>query len=319
MSIYITGSLAYDRIMKFSGKFNDSILSDHLDILSVSFFIDDLEEKLGGVAGNIAHTLALMGELPVIVATAGKDFELYEKALKERGLPLQGVNIQEDSLTASCYLIVDNNNNQITAFHAAAHKKPSTYDFSELKQDDFAIIGATNPQDMIAHPQVFKKRGIRYIFDPSQQLPVFPAKQLPSCIEGAYLLIGNEYEINLIGEMTGKSFDDLVAMTTRGVIVTKGEHGSLVVEKNSKPVTIPAVSVSAIADPTGAGDSYRSGLLKGLAANISLPQCAALGATCAAYCVEVNGTQVHNFTQESFKERYEKTFGTGSFPSEISF
>ena len=315
MALYLTGSLAYDRIMNFPGKFAESILADHLHILNVSFFIDKLEENLGGNAGNIAYTLHLLGEKPVIVATAGKDFARYRETLSAYGLPLHAIREIPEMLTASAYIITDQTNNQITAFHAAAMMEPSEYSFQGLNpESDIALIGPANPGDMIAHPLLYKEKGLRYIFDPAQQLPVLQGDDLRKCIDGAYILIGNDYEISLISEKTGYSLETLTGMTRRGVIITYGEKGSAIFEKGQAPVAIPALPISGVVDPTGAGDAYRSGLIKGLVAGRPLPECARLGAACSAYCIEHNGPQEHSFTMAEICARYETTFGKGTFP-----
>lgn len=305
MALYITGSLAYDRIMTFPGKIKDSILMDHLHILNVSFFIDQLDEMLGGNAGNIAYSLALLEEKPIIVSTAGKDFTKYKKVLEHMDLSLEGITILKEELTAGAYIITDQDNNQITAFHAAALLSPSKYKFPNLDpKNDFALIGPSNPQDMIGHAKLFKEKGVRYIFDPAQQLPVLDPKDIKEYVKGAYLLMGNDYEITLISETTGLSLKELVENTQRGVIVTYGAKGSKIFEKGKGDIQIPAVAVSDVKDPTGAGDAYRAGVLKGLKANKSLEICGKLGATASAYCLESLGTQGHRFNLERFSGRY---------------
>lgn len=311
MSIYLTGSLAYDRIMNFSGNFTDSILPDQIHNLSVSFFIDHLEEKLGGNAGNIAYTLSLLGEQSIVVGTAGKDFSRYSDMLEQWGLSREGIHMLDDELTASAYIMTDKNNNQITGFHAAAMMTPSTYDFPNLDPEaDFALIGPSNPDDMNRHAAFYREKGVRYIYDPSQQLPMLSAKELLSCLEGAYLLVGNDYEIQLIQNVTGRSKAELVDMTLRGLITTYGANGSVVTEKDvEEEKTIAAVPVSQVVDPTGAGDAYRAGLIKGLLLKQSLAECARLGSTCAAYCIEGHGTQAHDFTLDDFFRRHSGAFG----------
>lgn len=311
MSIYLTGSLAYDRIMNFPGNFTDSILPDQIHNLNVSFFIDRLDEQLGGNAGNIAYTLALLGERPIIVGSAGRDFDRYAAALEQEGLSLEGIERFDDELTASAYIMTDQNNNQITGFHAAAMTRPSSYDYPGLDPETaIALIGPSNPHDMITHPAFYKERGVRYIFDPSQQIPILTGPDLADCIEGAYLLVGNDYEIQLIQNVTGRTREELVEMTVRGVISTCGEKGSVVTEKGApEGKSIAAVPVSQVLDPTGAGDAYRAGLIKGLLLGQSLADCARLGATCAAYCIEQRGTQGHNFGLDDFFRRHATAFG----------
>lgn len=310
MSIYLTGSLAYDRIMNFPGNFVDSILPDQIHNLNVSFFIDRLEERLGGNAGNIAHTLALLGEKPLIVGTAGKDFARYAGELERRGLSLDGILMLEDEPSASAYIMTDQMNNQITGFHAAAMITPSTYDFAEIDpQADIALVGPSNPDDMIRHPALFKEKGVRYIYDPSQQLPMFDKDALLACIDGSYLLIGNDYEIQLIANTTEKTREELAAMTSLGLISTLGEEGCLILENGKDARHIPAAPVSALVDPTGAGDAFRAGLIKGIVLEQSLAECARLGSTCAAFCVEASGTQEHDFSIEAFFHRYSTVYG----------
>lgn len=311
MAIYLTGSLAYDRIMNFPGSFTDAILPDQIHNLNVSFFIDHLEEKLGGNAGNIAYSLSLMGERAIIVGSAGRDFDRYAAVLEQQGLSLEGIQRFDDELTASAYIMTDRNNNQITGFHAAAMTRPSGYDFPALDPDEsIALVGPSNPDDMVNHPALYKNKGVRYIFDPSQQIPILSAGQLESCIDGAYLLVGNDYEIQLIQNVTGRSKAELVGMTRRGLVTTLGEKGSVVTEKDSdEEESIPAVSVNQVVDPTGAGDAYRAGLIKGVLLQQPLADCARLGATLAAYCIERRGTQGHNFMLDDFFRRHSTAFG----------
>ena len=297
--------------MNFPGKFTDSILPDQIHNLNVSFFIDRLDEKLGGNAGNIAYTLCLLGEKSIIVGCAGKDFDRYAGELQQHGLSLEGITRFDDQLTPSAYIMTDQMNNQITGFHAAAMMMPSTYAFPSLNPaEDIALIGPSNPQDMNAHPALYREKGVRYIYDPAQQLPILTAEQLLTCIQGAYLLIGNDYEIQLIMNSTGRSKEELAAMTQKGIVTTLGEKGSLVTDKESgEEKAVPAVSVSKVADPTGAGDAYRAGLIKGLVLGQSLYESACLGATCSAFCVECQGTQGHDFLIDDFMLRHAKTFG----------
>jgi adenosine kinase len=297
--------------MNFPGKFIDSILPDQIHNLNVSFFIDKLEEKLGGNAGNIAYTLHLLSERSTIVASVGRDFDHYASILEERGLSLEGILRLKTALTASAYIMTDQNNNQITGFHAAAMMTPSSYDFPQLAPErDIALIGPSNPDDMNRHPALYRKKGMRYMSEPSQQRPILTANQLLAAIEGAYLLVGNDYEIQLIMNTTGCAKEELLRMTTRGIITTLGEHGSLVAEKGAdQEVAVPCAPVSKVVDPTGAGDAYRAGLIKGLLLKQPLVECARLGATCAAFCIEHFGTQEHSFSIDDFFRRHSSAFG----------
>ncbi len=303
--------MAYDRIMNFQGRFTDAILPNQIHNLNVSFHIDSLQEKLGGNAGNIAYTLTLLGERPFIIATAGKDFARYREELEKRGLPLEGIRVLDDEFTASAYITTDMVNNQITAFHAAAMNFPSLW-FPEKPdpKKDIALIGPSNPGDMNRHPAMYREKGVRYVYDPAQQLPVLGGEQLLDAIGGAYLLVGNDYEIQLIINTTGRTLAELVGLTAAGVIITLGEKGSMLRSKDGQETMVPAVPVSGVVDPTGAGDAYRSGLIKGIVLEQPLDECARLGSTCAAFCIEQAGPQGHYFTLDEFFRRHSSAYGS---------
>ena len=307
MSIYVAGSLAFDRIMTFNGSFSDHILADKLHILNVSFLIDGLIEKRGGCAGNIAYTLALMGEKPLILSTAGKNFAEYGEQLKSMGLSLEGIRIMRDEFTPSCTLITDKNNNQINGFHPAAMNFPCQYDFSRINpEEDWGIVSPGNLDDMKNLPRLFREKGVRYIFDPGQQIPALSGNELIDAINGSDLLVTNDYELEMICKKTGRTTAELRTIT-RCIITTLGEKGSLV--NNGAETHIGVARTTSVIDPTGAGDAFRSGLLKGLIHNLDIVSAARLGTTCASYCIEKSGTQEHSFTYDSFASRYSAAFG----------
>jgi adenosine kinase len=191
--IYIAGSVAYDRIMTFPGAFEDQLLPDRLHILNVCFLIDRVVLKRGGTAGNIAYSLALLGEKPRILGAAGKDFTLYEAALKKLKLPRDGIRIVKDDFTAAAFIITDRDNNQITAFSPSAMRVPCEYAFPALEPaNDIALVGPGNLEDMVRLPALFRKRGIRYIFDPGQQIPALSGDELSGALTGAFACITND-------------------------------------------------------------------------------------------------------------------------------
>lgn len=295
--------------MNFPGKFIDAILPDQIHHLNVSFFIDKLEEKLGGNAGNIAYSLSLLGERSIIAGSAGKDFGPYQAELEQRGLSLEGITVFQDQLTASAYITTDMVNNQITAFHAAAMMLPCEYTFPHLNPaEDIALIGPTNPDDMRRHPRLYRESGVRYIYDPGQQIPVLSGDDLREAISGAWLLVGNDYEIQLIMSKTGLTKADILGMTSQGLITTLGEQGSLV-SCAGEELHVPAVPVSQVKDPTGAGDAYRAGIIKGAVLGLPMVEGARMGATCAAFCIEEQGTQGHSFSLDVFIQRHSAAFG----------
>ena len=235
MSIYVAGSLAFDRIMSFNGAFADHILADKLHILNVSFLIDGLVEKRGGCAGNIAYTLALMGEKPLILATAGKNFSEYGTFLESKGISLEGVRVMKDEFTASCTLITDKNNNQINGFHPAAMGFPCEYAFPHPDASaDWGIVSPGNLDDMKALPRLFREKGIRYIYDPGQQIPALSGDDLLDAITGSALLVTNDYELEMISKATQRTRAELRALTG-GVITTLGERGHRRAQNRGRP------------------------------------------------------------------------------------
>ena len=308
MKVFISGSLAYDRIMDFPGKFSDHILPDKVHILNVCFTVNGLTEKFGGTAGNIAYTLTLLGESPTILATLGRDNKGYEARLDELGLSREGVRLIPEALTAGAYITTDKSDNQITAFNLGAMAFPSLYDFDGVDPSGaLAIMSPGNTEDMVTYSRRYKEIGLPYIFDPGQQIPVTPPELLAEMITGAKILISNDYELEMIGRATGWSQEEILERCG-AVIVTLGERGSLVCTKDSED-RVPAIPVDKLCDPTGAGDAYRAGLIKGLVEGLPLGRAARLGAVTAAYAVEQYGTQEHCFTLEEFQARYDKHFG----------
>lgn len=306
MSIYVNGSMAYDRIMNFPGSFSDSILPDKIHIMNVSFMIERLDEKLGGCAGNIAYSLAVLGQKSVIVSSVGRDFARYEDALKTLGLSPEGISRRDDELTPGAYIITDQNNNQITAFNPGAMRHPAGYSFDELGPGDFVVVSPGNLEDMQAIPRICKQKGAYCIYDPGQQLPVLTGEMLAEAIDGSFMLICNDYEFELICKKTGKTPEEIAGMA-ENIIVTLGENGSRV-QSGGTTEMVPAVAPEEVKDPTGAGDAYRSGLLKGLAMGLGVMESARIGSSTASFCVEYHGTQAP-FTAEECKKRHQDAFG----------
>ena len=308
MKILVSGSLAYDRIMDFPGKFSDHILPDKIHVLNVSFTENGLQEKFGGTAGNIAYSLALLGEQPVILATAGKDFDRYEAWLQGHQLSLAGIRRVEEPLTAGAYITTDQADNQITGFNPGAMKYPSLFEFDGMDpQKTLAIVAPGNLEDMLRYTRRCKERKMAYIFDPGQSIPALSADQLVEMLTGSRLLISNDYELEMIMRATGLEKAQLL-QRAGGIITTLGEDGSLVCTQDEE-IKIPAARAARVVDPTGAGDAYRAGLIKGLVLGTSLADAARTGGVCASYAVECYGTQEHIFSEEDFWARYERNFG----------
>lgn len=308
MNIYVTGSLAFDRIMSFPDKFSNHILPDKIHILNVCFLVDGLTERFGGTAGNIAYSLALLDEKSVILSQVGKDFAAYDERLHHFGFSVEGIRTLDQEFTAGAYITTDQSDNQITGFNPGAMKYPCQYDMSKINGNDaLGIISPGNLGDMIDHPKYYRENKIPFIFDPGQQIPAFTSEQLKESFLGAEILITNDYELEMIMNATGMSKDDILDSVAY-LITTLGEKGS-VVNCKGEETFVDVVPAEAVVDPTGAGDAFRSGLLKGLSMGKTVVDACKLGATSATYAVEKNGTQEHSFTMDEFTARYEAVFG----------
>jgi len=303
-TIIVSGSLAYDRIMDFPGHFHEHILPDKIHSLNVAFQVNGVREKFGGTAGNIAYALYLMGEKPVISATIGRDYHQYFAWLAANGIPIDKIKIIDDEFTAGAYITTDLSDNQITGFNPGAMKYSSQLDFDSLDPDEtILIVSPGNLDDMVNYPQVCKARGIEYIFDPGQSLPMLSREGLIAAIEGSKILISNDYELDLIMIKTGLDKKALLGLT-EAIITTLGELGSRILTAGGE-VRVPTGKARQVLDPTGAGDSFRGGLLTGLVRGKDIEQCARMGSVCASFSVECVGTQEYRFAADEFDERFE--------------
>lgn len=305
MKIIVSGSLAYDRIMVFPGYFAEHILPEKIHVLNVAFQVDGIKERFGGTAGNIAYSLSLMGESPIISAAIGRDYQMYFDWLGKNGISCENIRIFPDELSASAYITTDKSDNQITGFHPGAMKYSSSLDFDRLDpKDTLFIISPGNLEDMLNYPLLCRERGIDYIFDPGQSLPVLDSKRLVRAIDGCRILICNDYELELILNKTGLDKGTLQKLAG-AIIITKGERGSVVSTLEGE-LNIPAAKPREVVDPTGAGDSYRGGLISGLVRGLSIESAARLGSVCSSFCVECCGTQDYRFSLQEFGKRLEK-------------
>ena len=310
MKIFVSGSLAYDRIMDFPGKFEDHILPEKIHILNVCFMVNGLIEKFGGTAGNIAYSLSLLEEKPLILATGGKDFDSYETWLLKHNLPIVGIRKILEELTAGAYITTDKSDNQITGFNPGAMKYSSLYNFDGVnRKDAIAIIAPGNIEDMINYGRIYKEHRIPYIFDPGQSIPALSANQMTELITDSNMLISNDYELEMIKKATELENSALLKMT-KCIITTLGENGSIIYFQD-RETKIPSAKAHDVSDPTGAGDAYRAGMIKGMVMEKDLITCAKMGATCASFAVEHHGTQEHKFTQEDFRSRFNTNFELG--------
>ncbi len=310
MRIIVTGSLAYDYIMNFPGKFSDHILPDKVHMLTVSFLVDSMKKMRGGVAGNIAYTLALLGERPLVVSAGGQDFADYRKFMEAAGIDAAGIKEVPNEFTASCFINTDMVNNQIVAFYpgAVGHAKEVSLESMGLKKDDWVIISPTDPEAMAKHTAECKKLGAKYIFDPGKQVPRLDKQQILTGIDGAAVLIGNDYEFGMMAKATDLTEAALIARAPI-TVVTRGGEGSQIYEKGVKTHEIPVAKISGVIDPTGAGDAFIGAMALGFARGWPLAVSGRVASLAAAWVIEHKGCQEHRYTRAEFARRYEENFG----------
>lgn len=313
MNLVLTGSIAYDYLMSFPGRFRDHILADRLDRLSLSFLVDSLTRRRGGIAANIAYTLALLGERPLVMATVGEDFDDYRSWLDRHGVDTSGIHTIPGTYTASFFVNTDQANAQIASFFTGAMARASDLRFGDLsRRPDLAVISPNDPAAMAAYVEECRSLGIPYIYDPSQQIVRLEPDTLRAGIHSCRALFCNDYEFGLITEKTGMTLDAILGQTSF-LVVTRGEHGADVYRQD-QTFHVPAVPPRRLADPTGVGDAFRGGFLKGYVHDLPLERCGQMGALAATYCLEQEGTQGHTFDLEQFLVRLHEVFGDGDDP-----
>jgi adenosine kinase len=293
MSVLICGSLAFDTISNFPGRFAQQILPDQLHILNVSFLVPTLRKEFGGCAGNIAYSLKQLGGHPRIMATLGKDGTIYRNHLDAQGMILTDVVMVEDDYTAQAIIITDQDNNQITAFHPGAMGQAHLQMIEPNPAIKLAIIAPDGRDAMIQHARQLHTAGIPFVFDPGQGLPMFDGDDLKSFISQATWVAVNDYEGKMLAERTGASLADLSKSHLKGLIETLGADGCNVYIQGEK-THVPGVKASAVVDPTGCGDAFRGGLLYGLVNGWDLVKSVALANRIGAIKIAAAGPQ--NYT-----------------------
>lgn len=309
MSIIVTGSVAFDYIMSFPGYFKDHILPEKIDILSVSFLVDSLKRQRGGCATNIAYNLALLGERPTIMATVGQDFAEYRAWLESRGVDTSGILVIQDDFTASFFVSTDQRGSQIASFYTGAMSKAGRLSFrtASCQQVKLAIVSPNDPAAMTAYARECADLGIPYLYDPSQQIIRLSADDLIEGTRHAAMLIVNDYEFEMIKNKTGLPDAELADLAGL-LIITRGEKGSTIFTGDAR-IEIPAVPPRRLADPTGVGDAYRAGVIKGMLHGAPWQTTGRMAALAATYALEENGPQNHQYTRQEFASRYREAFG----------
>lgn len=308
MYIILTGSVAYDYLMTFPGYFRDHFLPDKLDSISLSFLVDSFRKRRGGIAPNIAYTLALLGEHPHIMATVGEDFAEYRDWLESNGVDTSGMKVIPGVITASFFCNTDRSNNQIASFYPGAmgYAKELSFRQWEGERPDLVVISPNDPEAMKQYVVECRELDIPYLYDPSQQIVRLTDEELQTGINGALALFVNDYEFGLVQKMTGKSIKDLL-QSLQFMVVTCGRHGSKVYSRDQE-YSIPVIPPEQIADPTGVGDAYRGGFLTGYCHGLDLETCGQMGTLAATYCLECEGTQGHCYTLNEFISRFRQHF-----------
>ena len=307
MPALICGSMAFDNIMVFPGRFKEHILADQLHILNVAFLVPEMRKEFGGCAGNIAYNLQMLGGDPLIMATVGRDFSTYHELLVKRSVDEKYITEIPETFTAQAYITTDLDDNQITAFH------PGAMDYSHqntVPVDAGITIGMISPdgrQGMLEHAAQFAAANIPFIFDPGQGLPMFDGEELKCFIDQANWVAVNDYEGQLLQERTGWSAD-MIAEHVDAFIVTRGGSGSTIYAAG-ETLDILAVSPRNIVDPTGCGDAYRAGLLLGISEGLSWLDTGRLASLIGAIKIANRGTQNHEFTRASLAQDFEAEFG----------
>ena len=307
MNIIVTGSIAYDYLMSFPGTFTEHFLPDHMDRISLSFLVDSMDKRRGGCAPNIAYTLALLGERPLLMATAGEDFGEYRQWLDAVGIDTSLVRQVDGKFCASFFCSTDQHNNQIASFYTGAMAHAAELSFRTVTDCGLAIVAPNDPAAMVQYAEECRTMGIRYIFDPGQQCARMSGDELNAGLVGASIVICNDYEFELLRQKAGVSEEGILGHSD-ALIITRGEQGSSVYTRAGR-VDVPAVAPHRIVDPTGVGDAFRGGLMKGLAVGLPYDVSARLGSVAATYCLEHLGGQSHSYTWDEFTARYAEHFG----------
>ncbi|MGH8231984.1 MAG: carbohydrate kinase family protein [Steroidobacteraceae bacterium] len=307
MTALICGSMAYDTVMVFEGKFRDHILADRLHVLNVSFLVPSMRRNFGGCAGNIAYNLKLLGGDGLIMATVGHDFAPYAAWLDRNALQPTHVRIVADQFTAQAYITTDLENNQITAFHPGAMNYSHLNRVSDSSGIKLGIVSPDGRQGMLEHAEQFAAAAVPFMFDPGQGLPMFGELELREFIGRATWVAVNDYEASLLSERTRWSLDE-IARRVRALIVTRGAEGSWIFA-DGKKLEVPVAEAARIADPTGCGDAYRAGLLYGLARDIDWETTGRIAALLAAIKIEQHGTQQHRCGRQEIHDRFRSAFG----------
>ncbi len=316
MDILLTGSVAYDYLMTFPGHFQEQILPERLASISLSFLVDSMSKQRGGIAPNIAYTMALLGEKPRVMATVGEDFGDYRAWLDSKGVDTSLMKVIPGVFTASFFATTDKVSAQIASFYPGAMGYSASQSLKELdRRPDLVIVSPSAPDAMMKFPAECRELGIPYLYDPSQQVLRLEGSEIARDMEGAQFLFCNDYEFGLISKKTNWSLDQILEHV-KVLVITRGKDGAdLYAGQNS--VHIPTVPEDEIVDPTGVGDAFRGGFLAGYSRGFDWKLCGEIGSLAAVYCLEQRGPQSHGYTRQEFVNRFRRHFDDGGKLDEL--
>ncbi len=306
MHTLICGSIAYDTIMVFPGRFKEHILPEQLHILNVAFLVPDMRREFGGCAGNIAYTLQQLGGEPLIMATVGDDHQPYTYRLEHLRLPQRHVRRVADTFTAQAFITTDLDDNQITAFHPGAMNRSHENHVGDAKEVTLGIVAPDGREGMLQHAREFHAAGTPFVFDPGQGLPMFSGEELLEFVRIADYLAVNDYEARLLQEKMQLRLDE-IARQVKALVVTLGAKGSLIFTAGEQ-IEIPCAGADNVVDPTGCGDAYRAGLLYGLAQGMDWQLTGRLASLLGAIKIAHRGGQNHRFTRDEVGVRFKRNF-----------
>ena len=309
MNVVATGSIAFDYLMTFPGRFVEHILPDQLHCISVSFLVDEMRRQRGGTAANIAFNLGLLGERPRLMGTVGQDFSEYRAWLEQHGVDTALTHTEPDLFTASFFVNTDLDGNQIASFYTGAMARARDLSLHDLDagEVELVVISPNDPEAMVKYAAECQALGIPYLYDPSQQIIRLSGEDLQNGLTGCDLLVVNEYEFGMLREKTGLSAEAVRSAPARACVVTLGAEGSRIWAQGTAH-DVPAVPPVRLSEPTGVGDAYRAGLIKGLALDLSWDLAGRMGALAAAYTLEQPGPQSHQYTLAEFVARFRDHF-----------
>jgi adenosine kinase len=308
MAVVTSGSVAYDYIFTFKGHFGDNIVPDKLRVINLSFLVDSMEKRHGGVAANYAYTLALLGHPVAVLATAGEDAAEYREWLEGLGVDCRGLRLLPRVYTATGFSITDLDGNQIWGYYGGAMLRAAELGLADtVPHPEAVIIGPNAPEAMARLVRECREAGVRWVFDPAFQLPHLGAEDLEAGCRGAWIVVGNDYELELIRQRTGRDAAGLLELA-EVVVTTYGREGSVIATRDGT-FQIPAAPAVEEVDPVGAGDAYRAGLVYGLLQGMEMERAGRIAALAGTYAVEHKGTVEHRYTRDEFAERFRRTFG----------